>query len=113
MTFVQALKRIMDDILAFLHTVTYVTFTMVTPLLRVAVEKVKVMNSWLACHEFEPSTTENPPCWEAMHVKTVESSNVLLLVRWKLGERGEPSQMSSSSLDHGSKLRSPSPKALV
>ncbi|GFX97209.1 hypothetical protein TNCV_556991 [Trichonephila clavipes] len=23
--------------------------------------KVKVTDSWLACHEFEPSTTENPP----------------------------------------------------
>ncbi|GFU57557.1 hypothetical protein TNCV_3637191 [Trichonephila clavipes] len=23
---------------------------------------VKVMNSWSACHEFEPSTAEDPPC---------------------------------------------------
>ncbi|GFX28968.1 hypothetical protein TNCV_3030111 [Trichonephila clavipes] len=33
-------------------------------------------------------------------------------VVWELGE-GLPAQVSSSSLDHGSKLRDPSPKALV
>ncbi|GFV30660.1 hypothetical protein TNCV_1777131 [Trichonephila clavipes] len=31
------------------------------------------------CLEFEPSTTQDPPCREEMHVKSVESSNVLLL----------------------------------
>ncbi|GFX30518.1 hypothetical protein TNCV_3461691 [Trichonephila clavipes] len=41
---------------------------------------IKVTNSWLACHEFEPSATEDPPCREAMHVKSVVSSNVLPLV---------------------------------
>ncbi|GFV55690.1 hypothetical protein TNCV_754901 [Trichonephila clavipes] len=30
-----------------------------------------------SCHEFEPSTTKDPPCRAAMHVKSVESSNVL------------------------------------
>ncbi|GFY32578.1 hypothetical protein TNCV_673331 [Trichonephila clavipes] len=35
------------------------------------------IGSWQACHEFEPSTTKDPPCWGAMHVKSVESSNVL------------------------------------
>ncbi|GFT58953.1 hypothetical protein TNCV_185721 [Trichonephila clavipes] len=35
---------------------------------------------WLACHAFEPSTTKEPPCREMMHVKSVESSNVLPLV---------------------------------
>ncbi|GFS98744.1 uncharacterized protein TNCV_2591891 [Trichonephila clavipes] len=33
-------------------------------------------------------------------------------VAWKLGE-GVPAQVSPTSLDHGSKLRGPSPKALV
>ncbi|GFT31650.1 uncharacterized protein TNCV_230891 [Trichonephila clavipes] len=36
--------------------------------------------------------------------------------RWCAGgsyERGVPAQVSSTSLDHGSKLRGPSPKALV
>ncbi|GFU25958.1 hypothetical protein TNCV_5104551 [Trichonephila clavipes] len=37
----------------------------------------KVTDSWLACHEFEFSTTEDPPCRGAMHVKSVESSNAL------------------------------------
>ncbi|GFW51751.1 hypothetical protein TNCV_1186831 [Trichonephila clavipes] len=41
---------------------------------------VKVMESWPACHEFEPSTTEVPSCRGAMHAKSVESSNVLPLV---------------------------------
>ncbi|GFV56074.1 uncharacterized protein TNCV_2266601 [Trichonephila clavipes] len=40
---------------------------------------VKVMDSWPACHEFEPSATKDPPCREAMHVKSVGSSNVLPL----------------------------------
>ncbi|GFU81022.1 hypothetical protein TNCV_1277671 [Trichonephila clavipes] len=38
------------------------------------------IGSWLACHEFESSTTKDPPCRGAMHVKSVESSNVLPLV---------------------------------
>ncbi|GFY03277.1 hypothetical protein TNCV_1172371 [Trichonephila clavipes] len=45
-----------------------------------------------------------------MHVKSFESSNVY---RWcgVVVERGVPAQVSSSSLDHGSKLRGPSPKS--
>ncbi|GFU13195.1 hypothetical protein TNCV_1445941 [Trichonephila clavipes] len=44
--------------------------------------------------------------------KFVESSNVsFVYMVWKLGEKGASSG-SSTSLDHGSKLRSPSPKAL-
>ncbi|GFV54775.1 ig-like domain-containing protein [Trichonephila clavipes] len=35
---------------------------------------------WQACNEFEPSTTRDPPCRGAMHVKSVESSNGLSLV---------------------------------
>ncbi|GFW56852.1 complement C3 [Trichonephila clavipes] len=38
------------------------------------------IGSWLASHEFEPSTTKDPPCRGAMQVKSVESSNVLPLV---------------------------------
>ncbi|GFS93317.1 hypothetical protein TNCV_2697751 [Trichonephila clavipes] len=41
---------------------------------------VKVTNWWPTCHEFEPYTPEDPPCREPMHVKSVESSNILLLV---------------------------------
>ncbi|GFW41247.1 hypothetical protein TNCV_1002401 [Trichonephila clavipes] len=41
---------------------------------------VKVTDSWPECHEFEPSTAEDPPCMEAMHVKSVVSSKVLPLV---------------------------------
>ncbi|GFX10086.1 hypothetical protein TNCV_1864841 [Trichonephila clavipes] len=36
------------------------------------------IRSWLACHEFEPSTTKDPPSSGAMHVKSVDSSNILL-----------------------------------
>ncbi|GFX59972.1 hypothetical protein TNCV_4984831 [Trichonephila clavipes] len=35
------------------------------------------MGSWLECHEFEPSITEDLSCSGAMHVKSVESSNVV------------------------------------
>ncbi|GFS49935.1 hypothetical protein TNCV_821991 [Trichonephila clavipes] len=65
--------------------------------------------SWEACHEFEPSTTKDPPCRGAMHIKSVERLNVLPLV-WQ--ERVS-AQVSSSSLGHGSNRRGPSPKALV
>ncbi|GFX77527.1 hypothetical protein TNCV_4025771 [Trichonephila clavipes] len=45
-----------------------------------------------------------------MHVKSVETSS-----RWcgVVVRRGLPAQGSSTSLDHGSKLRGPSPKARV
>ncbi|GFV84613.1 hypothetical protein TNCV_2482271 [Trichonephila clavipes] len=33
----------------------------------------KVMNSWPACHEFEPSTAEDPQCREAMHEKSIDA----------------------------------------
>ncbi|GFX94352.1 hypothetical protein TNCV_4293971 [Trichonephila clavipes] len=38
------------------------------------------IGSWLAYHEFEPSITKDPPCRGTIHVKSVESSNVLRLV---------------------------------
>ncbi|GFW15920.1 uncharacterized protein TNCV_4431931 [Trichonephila clavipes] len=38
------------------------------------------IGSWQACHEFEPSATKDPPCRATMHVKYVESSNVLPMV---------------------------------
>ncbi|GFV50936.1 hypothetical protein TNCV_301971, partial [Trichonephila clavipes] len=41
---------------------------------------VKVSDRGLPCHEFEPSTTKDPPSRAAMHAKSVESSNVLPLV---------------------------------
>ncbi|GFU74539.1 uncharacterized protein TNCV_550781 [Trichonephila clavipes] len=55
---------------------------------------------------------KDPPCRGAMHVKSVESSNLL---RWgsMVVRREGPAQVSPSSLDHASKLRGPSPKALV
>ncbi|GFV93558.1 hypothetical protein TNCV_1988701 [Trichonephila clavipes] len=59
---------------------------------------VKVSDRGWPCHEFEPSTTKDPPCREAMHVKSVENSNVLPLV-WCRSV--VPAQVSSTSLDHG------------
>ncbi|GFV59264.1 hypothetical protein TNCV_2340051 [Trichonephila clavipes] len=38
---------------------------------------VKVTDSQSACQEFEPSTAKSPPCMAAVHVKSIESSNVL------------------------------------
>ncbi|GFY28248.1 hypothetical protein TNCV_4395821 [Trichonephila clavipes] len=34
---------------------------------------VKVSDRGWPCHEFEPSTTEDPPCRGAIHVESVES----------------------------------------
>ncbi|GFW45611.1 hypothetical protein TNCV_3245491 [Trichonephila clavipes] len=64
---------------------------------------VKALYRGLPCHEFEPSTTKDPPCRETMHVKSVESSNVGVV--WWLGEGVVSAQVSSTSFDHGSKLR--------
>ncbi|GFX64789.1 hypothetical protein TNCV_4682641 [Trichonephila clavipes] len=72
---------------------------------------VKVTYSWLAYHEFEPSTAEILSCRGAMNVKSESSKRPLIGVvvrRWEV-----QAQVSSSSLDYGSKLRGPSPKALV
>ncbi|GFW44559.1 hypothetical protein TNCV_4481051 [Trichonephila clavipes] len=38
---------------------------------------VKVSDRGWLCHEFESSTTKDPPCRGAMHVKSVDSRNVL------------------------------------
>ncbi|GFW41343.1 hypothetical protein TNCV_1003351 [Trichonephila clavipes] len=46
------------------------------------------------CHEFEPSTTKDPSCMGEVHVKSVESSNVLL---WSVVVVKRPAQVSSSS----------------
>ncbi|GFT89094.1 hypothetical protein TNCV_3085011 [Trichonephila clavipes] len=71
------------------------------------------IRSWPACPKFKPSTSKDPPCRGAMHVKSFESSNVLPLVWCGSQERGMLAQASSLSIDHGSKLRGPSPKTLV
>ncbi|GFV15284.1 hypothetical protein TNCV_3050101 [Trichonephila clavipes] len=41
---------------------------------------VWVSDRGLPCHEFEHSATKDPPCRESMHVKSVESKNVVPLV---------------------------------
>ncbi|GFT65849.1 hypothetical protein TNCV_2560131 [Trichonephila clavipes] len=72
---------------------------------------VYVSDRGLPCHEFKPSTTKDPPFRAAMHVKSgsTETSS-----RWcGVGVREGAALMSSTSLDRGSKLRGPSPKALV
>ncbi|GFX35510.1 hypothetical protein TNCV_103171 [Trichonephila clavipes] len=43
---------------------------------------VKVIDSRPVFYECEPSTAEDPPCSGAMHVKSIESSNVLPFV-WR------------------------------
>ncbi|GFV06147.1 hypothetical protein TNCV_650031 [Trichonephila clavipes] len=39
-----------------------------------AVAQGQGIGSWQICHEFDPSTTKDPPCRAAMHVKSVQSS---------------------------------------
>ncbi|GFW60609.1 kinesin-like protein KIF11 [Trichonephila clavipes] len=38
----------------------------------------KVSDRGMPCHEFEPSTTKDPPCRAAMHVKSVERCGVVV-----------------------------------
>ncbi|GFX50794.1 putative DD41D transposase [Trichonephila clavipes] len=75
-------------------------------------------------HEFEPSTAEDTPCKGAMHVKSVKSSKYVAAVAlWLWSGTGSRSVAGSgpgatevpsfSSLDCGSKLRGPSPIAIV
>ncbi|GFS94874.1 hypothetical protein TNCV_4457301 [Trichonephila clavipes] len=66
-----------------------------------------VTDSWTESHEFEPPLMTRRVEGDAREI--CRSSKVLPLV-WKLG-KGMPAQVSSSSPDHGSKLRGPSPKA--
>ncbi|GFV45863.1 hypothetical protein TNCV_2322231 [Trichonephila clavipes] len=69
------------------------------------------MDSWPTRHEFELSIAEDPPCRGGQH--TLNMSRVKhspVGVVWKL-EKGVPAQVSSSSLEHGSKLRGPRPHA--
>ncbi|GFT59361.1 hypothetical protein TNCV_1709031 [Trichonephila clavipes] len=62
---------------------------------------VKITDSWPVCHKFEPSTAEDPSLTGAMHIKFVK---VQPSSRWcGMERRGVPAQVSSSSLDHGSK----------
>ncbi|GFW97886.1 hypothetical protein TNCV_1426491 [Trichonephila clavipes] len=69
---------------------------------------VKLTNSWPACQEFEPGTAEEP-------LRREENRCTLTLSRLKhpfVGVVWKSAQVSSSSLEHGSKIRGPSLKAL-
>ncbi|GFU34371.1 uncharacterized protein TNCV_1991571 [Trichonephila clavipes] len=72
----------------------------------------KVSDRGLPGHEFDPSTTKDRRVGQrcTLNLSRAETSS-----RWcgvVVRER-VPAQVSSTSLDHGSKLRGPSPKALV
>ncbi|GFV50793.1 uncharacterized protein TNCV_4237481 [Trichonephila clavipes] len=95
----------------------------------------KVTDSWLACQEFDPSVAEDPPSnWSMYRIVAdlVTSSSTVQLKTRRVGKRctlnlsraqmssrwcgvvvrrGVPAQVSCTSLDHGSKLRGPSPKS--
>ncbi|GFS71448.1 hypothetical protein TNCV_5051521 [Trichonephila clavipes] len=74
---------------------------------------VKVMDSWLAFYEFEPSAAEDTQCRGGRcTLNLLRSKHPTIGVMGKLGER-VPDQVSSSSLDLGSKLRGSSPVTLV
>ncbi|GFX20256.1 hypothetical protein TNCV_1438151 [Trichonephila clavipes] len=48
---------------------------------------VKVMDSWLACNEFQPSDAEDSPCWGSMLVKSVEAHTSSIGKVWKCRPR--------------------------
>ncbi|GFW92542.1 uncharacterized protein TNCV_518591 [Trichonephila clavipes] len=63
-------------------------------------------------------TSSSPVLLKTRHVRercTLNLSSAETFSRWcgVVVRRGVPSRVSSSSLDHGSKLRGPSPKVLV
>ncbi|GFX00825.1 hypothetical protein TNCV_4577921 [Trichonephila clavipes] len=62
---------------------------------------VKVSDRGWPFQEFEPSATKDPPRRGAIHVKSVESSNVLPLVWCGSQKRRVPAQVSSTLLDPG------------
>ncbi|GBM77934.1 hypothetical protein AVEN_35304-1 [Araneus ventricosus] len=56
----------------------------------------------------KPDSTEDPPVWALLHVKSyLVAKRPPVGVAWKFGE-GMSAHVSSSSSDHGSKLRCPS-----
>ncbi|GFW53529.1 hypothetical protein TNCV_4814351 [Trichonephila clavipes] len=67
------------------------------------------IGSWLARYEFEPSTTKELPRREAIHVN-LSRAQTSFSWRGVVVRRGVPAWVSSSSIDHGSKLRGPTPK---
>ncbi|GFT82607.1 hypothetical protein TNCV_1633971 [Trichonephila clavipes] len=69
------------------------------------------MDLWQACHEFKPSTAEDPQYKEryTLNLSRAHTSSLWCDV---VVRRGVPAQVSSLTLDHASKSRGPSPKAL-
>ncbi|GFU65544.1 hypothetical protein TNCV_634671 [Trichonephila clavipes] len=65
----------------------------------------KVSDRGWPCHEFEPSTTKDSPCGGEMHVKSVESSNVLPLVWCGTEKKGRPFKMAAVSQNNGQTRR--------
>ncbi|GFU45739.1 hypothetical protein TNCV_3374061 [Trichonephila clavipes] len=74
---------------------------------------VKVSDRGWLRHEFDPSTTKDPPCRAAMHVNLPRVQTSSLWCRVVVRRGWGAAQVSSTSLDHGSELRGPSPTALV
>ncbi|GFU73252.1 hypothetical protein TNCV_493771 [Trichonephila clavipes] len=71
-----------------------------------AILMAKVTNTWLAYHKFKPIATEDPLCrGEQYTLNLSRFKRPPVSVMRKLGEEDGRAQMSSSSFDHGSKLR--------
>ncbi|GFU97848.1 hypothetical protein TNCV_4494421 [Trichonephila clavipes] len=66
---------------------------------------VKVSDLWLVCHEFEPSTKEDPPFTGAMPVKSVEAQTSSRCCGVVVRREGASSGVVVRSLGHG-----PTPK---
>ncbi|GFV50534.1 hypothetical protein TNCV_2097121 [Trichonephila clavipes] len=83
-----------------------VAFTVASSVFRRAKPSGQSNGLVIGCHEFEPSTAKDPPCTLNMPMLKRPPIGVMR----KLGASSH-SQVSSSSLDHGSKFRGPSSKA--
>ncbi|GFU63980.1 hypothetical protein TNCV_245581 [Trichonephila clavipes] len=71
-----------------------------------------IVDPWPTCYEFELVQLKTYHVERLIHVKSIKDQCPPVGILRKF-EEGMPTQVSSSSLDHGSKLRGPSPIALV
>ncbi|GFS99303.1 hypothetical protein TNCV_1601171 [Trichonephila clavipes] len=71
---------------------------------------VQVKDSLPTCHELQPGIAEDLPCMRQSTLKLSKLKRPTVGLVWELGE-GRGGAQVSSSLDHGSKLRGPSPNS--
>ncbi|GFX22983.1 hypothetical protein TNCV_2086911 [Trichonephila clavipes] len=72
---------------------------------------VKMIGSWLACQEFEPSISEDPSHWGSLRVISFESSKVIRLVVFRKGEFRLRCRSRHSSMVQNDEVRGQKPSS--